>query len=429
VGGRRLFAALVSAALASAGGDALASPEDVFGFGPRSVAMGATGAADAEGFGAVWANPALLSLARERAITLGLFGASFDLHAPRRLSYDPLRGSVIGAVLPVPFGGALERRVALGLGFFTPFDLVVRGRILAPETPQFLLADRTQSVAVQAGVGVDVGWGVRVGGGFAALAALDGSVVVATDTSGRVGTQVEDTLVASYAPVLGASVDLGSSWRVGLTFRGQLVGRFDVVIRVRDLGPIVVPPLDISGIAQFDPWQLALEVARVRGPWRGAIGATYKRWSAYPGPAEPTVRCPPAGTPNFDGDCTPLVPPAAGYHDVVVPRAGVERVIEAAEGVTMKLRAGAFFEPSPAPPQTRESNWLDSHRTALTLGYGLSLARPLPAIDLDVFAQLHVLHPRTHEKDADVAATNPGARGLVSSGTILAGGMTAGVRF
>ncbi|KYG04117.1 hypothetical protein BE21_48385, partial [Sorangium cellulosum] len=290
---RRGFAPLVAAGLALApAGVARASPEDVLGFGARASAMGATGAAVAEGYEAVYANPALLSLSRERRLTLGLEGAIFDLRAGgRRLSYPPLRGSLIGATVPIPFGGALADRVTIGLGFFAPFDVVVRGRILYPETPQFPVADRTQSVAAQAALGASLGRGVRVGAGFAALAALSGSVTVATDASGRVGTLVEDTLVASYGPILGASYDIGA-YRVGATFRGELAGRFDVVIRAEDLGGIAVPPLHIAGIAQYDPAQVALEVARVKGPWKVAIGATYKRWSAYPGPAEATVRCP-----------------------------------------------------------------------------------------------------------------------------------------
>jgi long-chain fatty acid transport protein len=112
-----------------------------------------------------------------------------------------------------------------------------------------------------------------------------------------------------------------------------------------------------------------------------------------------------------------------------VPRVGVERIVEAAEGVTMKLRGGLFYEPSPAPVQRRESNYYDSARAALTLGYGLALHGPMPPIDLDLFGQLHVLVPREHDKDPDIAASNPGAPGVTSSGVIVAGGMTAGVRF
>jgi long-subunit fatty acid transport protein len=402
-----------------------ASPEDVFGFGPKSVAMGGTGAASAEGMGAVYGNPALLSLSRERSLTLGLFGAAFDLHANADVPYGALKGGIVGAVVPVPFGGSLRERVTLGLGFFTPTELIVRGRILYPETPQFFVADRTQSVAVQAGLGIDVGHGLRIGGGFSALAALSGSVLVATDATGRIGTVVEDTLVASYAPTLGATFDLGDKYRAGLTFRGALEGRFDVVIRVRDLGQIVVPPLHISGMAQYDPMQLAGEIARVAGPWRAAVGLTWKRWSAYPGAPEATVRCAlfdtETNTPLTDS-CAALVPESPGFSDTFVPRLGVERRFEPAADVTLHARAGYFFEPTPAPEQTKRGNFFDEARSAFTAGYGVSLARPLPPVSLELFAQVHVLHGRTHEK-AD------GSGRFETGGLLYAGGTTATVAF
>ncbi|WP_437820806.1 OmpP1/FadL family transporter [Sorangium sp. So ce1078] len=431
----RGIAPLLAAGLALApAGAAQASPEDVLGFGARASAMGATGAAVAEGYEAVYANPALLSLSRERRLTLGIEGAIFDLRAGgRRLSYAPLRGSLIGATVPIPFGGALADRVTIGLGFFAPFDVVVRGRILYPETPQFPIADRTQSVAVQAALGAALGRGVRVGGGFAALAALSGSVSVATDASGRVGTLVEDTLVASYGPILGASYDIGA-YRVGATFRGELVGRFNVVIHAEDLGGIAVPPLHIAGIAQYDPAQLALEVARVKGPWKVAIGATYKRWSDYPGPVEATVRCPdvdPGTGEPFTGSCGAPAPADPDYSDTVVPRVGVERSLALRPGATAHARGGAYIEPSPAPEQTGASNVYDNARVALSLGYGLALAAPLPRLTLDVFAEVQLLLPRAHQKRGEQAAgVGEGDAGAVRTrGALVAGGTTLGVAF
>jgi long-chain fatty acid transport protein len=427
---RRTASVLATVALALCASPASASPEDIFGFGARSMALGATGAASAEDYEAVYANPALLSTARDRSLTLGLAGAVFDMRTETpgrgsvRLPYEALRGSFIGATLPLPFGGVLRDRVAIGLGFFTPFGLVVRGRILYPEKPQWLLADRAQSVAVQAALGVHVVSGLRVGVGFAALAALTGDVLVASDASGRIGTVVEDTLVASYGPIAGASWDLGKDHRVGATFRGELVGRFEVVINARDLGEIVVPPLHISGIAQYDPAQVALEAARVRGPWRWAAGLTFKHWSAYPGPAEGTVRCP-VEAPG----CAALVPPDPDYSDTVVPRVGVERALPLATGAEARLRAGYFLEPSPAPEQSGQGNAFDNWRSVVTLGYGLALAEPLPPLDLELFGQMHLLHPRTHDKDPSVPAGNAGAPSTESSGVIVAGGATARVRF
>lgn len=435
---RGLPALGLTALLGLSAARAHASPEDVFGFGPRSSAMGATGAAIGQGYEAVYSNPALLSLSHQRALTLGFVSAAFDLRAQGltstndRLSYGPLHGSVIGATLPVPFGGALKDRITIGLGFFTPLDLVVRGRILYPETPQFPIADRTQSVAVQAGVGIDLGHGIRIGGGFAALAALSGSVLVATDASGRIGTVVEDTLVASYGPIVGVSYDLGDAYRIGATFRGTLIGRFNVVINVRDLGDLVVPPLNISGVAQYDPWQVALEVARVKKPWRAALGATFKRWSAYPGPVNATVRCPWLDPDSFaliTDPCGALVPAPPRYTDTVAVRAGVERTFDPAPGVELSSRGGIFVEPSPAPPQEGEGNLYDNTRVALSLGYGLALGPPWPSLNLDFFQQLQVLVPRTHDKAASVPADNPAGPSVVSQGVIVAGGMTAGVRF
>jgi long-subunit fatty acid transport protein len=422
---RRAFAlALLGAALVAAPARlAESSPEDVFGFGPRTMAMGGAGAALGRGFETVWGNPALLSEQRQRELSLGLLGAVFDLRAPTRLNYDSLAGGFVGAVLPVPFVGALEDRVTIGLGFFTPFDLIVRGRILYPEKPQFPVADRTASVAVQVGLGVDIGHGIRLGGGFAALAALTGSVLVAQDSSGRIGTVVEDTLVASYGPILGASFERGA-YRVGAAFRGELAGRFNVVIQVRDLGQIVVPPLNISGLAQYDPLQVALEVARVKGPWRVTAGATYKHWSAYPGPAEATVRCP-------EGEsCAASAPDPVNFSDTIVPRLGAEHVLSPKPGVSMMLRAGYFLELSPAPLQTRKANLFDDTRSVFGIGYGLELRAPFPSLRFDLAGQLQVLHGRSHGKDADVLANDPGATPEIeTSGIIGAGAATIGVGF
>lgn len=445
-GARRaaLGAVLGGLVAACAARDATASPEDVLGFGARTGALGATGAASAEGYEAVYANPALLTYSHDVKLHLGLVGADFELSTKlgKRPStaapYDRLAGSLIGATLPIPLGGVMKDRLTLGFAFFTPFNLIVRGHILYPEKPQFLLPDRTQSVAVQAGLGIDLSWwdgrrrseGLHVGGGFAALAALAGDVLVAVDGTGKIGSSVSDTLVAAYAPVVGASMDVAKGYRVGAVFRGQLVGRFDVQILVKDLGAITVPPLQISGVAQYDPWQIQAELARTAGPLRGAISLTYKHWSAYPGPPEATVRCPTDPETGKVDPCGALVPPAPHYHDTVVPRLGLEYVIPARSGVEMMARAGYAFEPTPAPKQHREPNLFDESRSMITFGYGVAIRPPILAgLDIDAFCQVHVLHGRDHVKDASVAAENPGAPSTSTSGFVLAGGTQVGVAF
>jgi long-subunit fatty acid transport protein len=397
---------------------AAASPQDVFGYGPRSSAMAGAGTSIGQGFETVRSNPALLSLSHERSLSVGWFGAFFDLSANQRVPAEAVSGTLIGGALPLPFEGFLKDRLTLGLGFFTPFKLVARARLLYPEKPKFPFADRTQSVAVQMGLGLDIGHGLRLGGGFAALAGLTGAVLVATDASGRVGTVVEDTLVAGYGPILGASFERGP-YRVGFTYRGELKAPFDVVIEVRDLGSIVVPPLHISGLAQYDPHQAELEVSRAIGPFHVALGATYRRWSDYPGAVEPTVRCPPTALGQEPLPCAPLIPAPPRYSDTVAPRIGAEGEFPIARGMTLKARAGYAFEPSPAPEQNERPNDFDNHRSVFALGYGLSLAAPLPRLDVDVFGQLHLLHDRDHHK--------PGGEVFKTHGTAVALGATLGV--
>src|SRR5581483_7531066 len=92
-------------ALALAGATAGASEPDLFGLGARSSAMGATGVADAKRarltFGYV--------LARYR---LSLDGA----HRP----VDATDGVVFGAAIPLPFGGVMAERLAIGIAFYSP---------------------------------------------------------------------------------------------------------------------------------------------------------------------------------------------------------------------------------------------------------------------------------------------------------------------
>ncbi len=434
-----IFAAAVALALVSS--SAAASPEDIFGYGNRSPAMGGTGVASSKGFEATYTNPALLANIRERTLTLGFQSGAYDLHAdgdglPGRVSYQPMRGIVIGAGFPVPFGGVLKDRVGVSFAFYTPTDVIVRGKILYPETPQFpLLPDRSQSLAVRGGIGADIGWGVRVGAGFAALAEIAGTVLVATDATGRVGSRVEDQLVATYAPTFGATWDIPidgpNKWRVGATYRGTLDARFSVEIDATKLSTLKLPVFNIAGVAQYDPAQVAVEIAHDRGPWVFAAGGVFKFWSKYPGLVEPTILCP-ADNP----DCGALQPTRIPFSNTLVLRAGGERAFAIARGATAFLRAGLFREPTPVPStlptsqawdQTAKATvavptrFLDGDRWAFTLGGGIAMTKPLPPISLDVWGQYHLMP----SQKVDVQSTT----GATISGHVLAVGLLAGVSF
>jgi long-chain fatty acid transport protein len=411
--------------------------------------MGGTGAASSTGADAAYTNPALLSLVHRNVLTLGLTGAVFNLHAdgtglPGRVSVLPARAYVVGAEVPIPFGGMLKDRVAVGMVFYTPTDALLRGSILYPETPEFpLLADRAQSLAIRIGTGVDLGYGLRAGVGFAALAELVGSIDV-INTAGNVGANVDDQLIATYAPTIGLAYDLpfdrapdGSPrWRIGATWRGTLEATFAVNVDASKLSTLNLPVFNIAGVAQYDPSELSLEVAHQRDGWTFAAGFTWKHWSAYPGVFEPTILCP-AGT-----DCAALTPPVIAYSDTLVPRAGAEKVFALPRHTSVRARAGFFLEPTPVPgslPSSQAYNqstqglvdvptrFFDTTRYVFSLGAGVDLGDYGP-FTVDVWAQYHVLAPTTVSTCAGgQCAPDPGPAKL--SGNVLAYGLLAGVRF
>jgi hypothetical protein len=289
------------------------------------------------------------------------------------------------------------------------------------------------------GVGVDIGHGIRVGAGFAALAEIVGSVVVATDSTGKVNSQIDDQLVATYAPILGASWErplLGGTLRVGAVFRGALSAQFSVSIDASKLTSLALPIFNIAGIAQYDPLQAGLEVAWENTKWKLAVGATWKHWSDYAGPLEPTIPCP-AG----DAGCGSLQVTPIGFSDTVVPRAAVQRTLALSRSAAFHARGGYFFEPTPVPSHLLASQaydiasmslvsvptrYFDADRHVFTAGLGVSLQKPL-RMDIDAFAQLHVLAPRTETVDAGEPNGNPSTANV--SGFIAVTGIQVGVGF
>jgi long-chain fatty acid transport protein len=91
-------------------------------------------------------------------------------------------------------------------------------------------------------------------------------------------------------------------------------------------------------------------------------------------------------------------------------------------------RLGYFFEPSPLPEQTEETNLWDNHRHALTIGYGIEMTEPV-GLDIDLFYQLHILAPRTHHKSDDVPESNPGSPRVRVSGLVHNTGLVGTLRF
>ncbi len=415
---------------------ARASAPDLLGFGARSCAMGATGVAHASGYESTYVNPAGLPEAYNKRLTVGYvfgdfeLGMSSNIRRIRPPRVDLTSGILIGANIPLNFAGWLRHKMWVGMGFYLPTGVVTRARVPLPGQPHFsLLESRTQVVGVMVAGGVEPYPGLRLGAGVLALAALTGTVWISADAAGSIGSVVEQQLIVDYAPIFG--VMWTPPWvrrlTAGITYRGESVAQFDVVLK-NDLGsalPLGIPKMTIEGIAQFDPQQVALEVAY--RPIRGMVLAAqiaWKDWSRYPQPTKNVT------------DAAPKQP-SPRFHDTVVARLGLEQVL-AVKRWRLAFRGGYWYEPTPIREQRGLLNMLDNDRHVLSVGFGAALSRGLVVpFSVDVFFQYHHMVVRRHTKDQAVVA-EPGADPMLVQyarssfktwGQLLVAGLQLGVEW
>lgn len=382
-----------------------ASPSDVFGTGSASVAKAATGVANDGGPAATHQNPALLGGAGEQRFRFGLGSARFVLEAAtpsQRLDFSDQVGTAqFGLRLPLRLQSPLTDRLALGLHATTPASVIARVRILDSARPQFpLLATHTDSLNLDVGFGVELPGNLRVGAAVMWLANLRGSIAIDAGASGTVSTITDDELLLTQAPIVGAAWHEGP-FAFGAVFRGELVSEFDLAVTLEDLDPIVLPPLEVTGIAQYDPAQFQLEAAWSEARWELTVGASYKLWFGLERFKGPSVRCP-----DDVASCGDRGVPELGTRNTLVPRLSVERELALTPKADAVLRLGYFYEPSPLPAQTGASNIWDNPRHALSFGYAVLLRQPWPEAAFGVALQRHFLVPRRHLK-ADAAPADP----------------------
>ncbi len=411
-------------------GPALASPVDLFGYGARGQGLAGAIGATAEGAESVYYNPAGLAFGTRPSFAIGYQLGSFDLRygvgdgemqTSEALDAPALS---LGFAVPIPFGGILEDRLALGFGFVIPQTSILIADIERPADPTFLIVEnRAQTVSIQAALSFRINDALCLGIGTIALAELDGAIDVAPNAAGRIGAKVTDELIADYALVAGVMLRLLPrelearrvyGLALGLTYRGESIAEFNLPITA-DLGEsfgIPIPEITVRGVASYDPSEVSLEATlRPIDQLSVALGATWEQWSTFPLPL--AYAAVPEGTPPQ---------PLPNFEDVFSFKIGLEGDIALGDDFRLLPRFGFSYAPSPVPDQTGFHNHLDSDRMIFALGIGARWGR----VRLDIAAQLHDLAERTSTK-VDAPETNPGFPSITSTGHFLFGAIELGV--
>ena len=413
----RLCAAMVIA-IALGAANARANPIDAFGYGSRAAAMGGAATAASEDSSANYYNPAGLVHGHDLRIDIGYRYAEPILRMNGRdIGVDASRGFLIGLVAPGHIG---PFRFAFGASLWLPDQRLTRVRSLPFDQPRFVMFDnRPQRLYLAANLAIQIIPGLYIGGGLTFMSRtagqlfLKGSVAVSDPDASSLVSKIDVDLQAVRYPQAGILWEPTPWLSIGASYRHSFVLKLDQQFRIDgNIGNPGLPPVVENGYLAvhsvsmdlFQPWQLTGGAAlRLKRTILVTFDVTFARWSEFPVPAANLTLGLDIGVYN---DKVNLPPPrsypSSGFHDIVIPRAGIEWRAWQWPKMAIDLRGGYSYEPTPVPEQVGESSFADSDKHTFAVGAGLELTnvtsilpRPL-AIDAH-FAATY-LPPRFNHK-------------------------------
>jgi long-chain fatty acid transport protein len=435
--------AIVVLALVTAA-PARANPIDAFGFGSRAAALGGAYTAIADDSSASYYNPAGLVRGDDLRVDIGYRWAHPLLRLNGRdTGVDDTRGVVAGLVAPGAIG---PFRYAVGVALALPDQRLTRVRSLPFAEPRFVYYDnRTQRLLLSTNLAIQIVPGLYVGGGLTYMSrtqgalGLRGSVAVSNPDDSALVSKIDVDLVAVRYPQVGLLWEATRWLALGVSYRHSFLLDLDQQFRIDgNIGNPGLPPVVQGGYFAahttstdlFQPWQLTVGAAVRFGRLLITYDLAFHRWSEMPVAASHldlgldikqfnnAVHLPPSR--DY---------PAPGFHDIVVPRLGVEwRAVER-ERWSLDVRGGYVYEASPAPEQTGESNLVDNDKHTFSIGAGVAIARLggvfLHPVTVDAHVALTWLPPRAHRKDDPLDPVGD----YVSDGVVVQMGLMLGSRY
>jgi long-chain fatty acid transport protein len=388
---RPLAACLLALALCA---PARASTPDVFGFGSESTSLAGAVTACASDFSAAFYNPAGLALAgAARTVAFGVTGYTSELsiRGARQSISDPL-GFELGVRAPVPLGGALRDRIAVGFALHMLPDQIVRVIAHTPEEAFFPYYDnRTQRLVVLPAIAAKVTPRLSLGLGFNFLAGLSGKVQTSQGGTRTLEPRIDEKIFSTVKLHAGVHFDATPKLQLGLAYRQG----FSVPFKTFTMNSVAGTDIDINIDAEglFTPDEVWAGAAFTQGHVRVSLDGGYLRWSAWRGPYVAVSSVLPIAGP-FE-----VTPPAVPYNDIYSVRAGLSWQVLDRDAASLMLRAGGGFEPSPMPDQPGVTNLLDGNKIILSAGAGLQLQHLLPQpVRIDAHVMAHLVQSRTFAK-------------------------------
>lgn len=421
---RRLVSSVALAAVVLAGSvdRAHANPPDILGFGSRGAGMGNANSAIATDSSANYYNPA--GLVRGKELTISL---SYQLAQPflklngRDMGVNESRGLAVSIAAPGRIG---PFKFAFGVGVWLPDQRLTRTRQLAFEQPRFVYYDnRMQRFLLSANIAVQIWRGLYIGAGLNFMSRtagglqLKGTVDPIIPNDSALISNIQIDLLAVRYPQAGIAWEATKYLTLALVYRHRFSLSVDQRFRIDgDVGSAGSAPIvedaylavRTQSLDHFHPWQLTAGAA-VQITRRLLVTAelTFAAWQDFKTPASrldisvdlkqfnDQVNLPAAR--SF---------PNPGFRNIVIPRIGAEWRGFDHHRWAVDLRGGYSYEPTPAPDQIGESNFADTDKHTMTVGFSFEIKPSMGILQhpwtFDVNLGTTFLPPRTTRKSSAV---------------------------
>jgi|GEM_PF-2757589 len=443
---------------------------DLYGFGSRGPAMGNAYCAIAEGFSAVYYNPAGLS--KIESIDAGVGFLSTENH------FKPLKNIVLGADKDNPgilltgnikfddngatgmwggFGASVTKKLSVGLGIFLPdsqYLAILKSQ--SQREPHYLnFENRPKRLSLLAGASLKLSEHLAVGVGANILYGPDGNVNATISSQAESRVDLSLVFKPRISPIFGILYNPSPALGFGLTYHGELYhGKLDLDVDGQmNMGTLNMPVLaQMSSIIFNTPQRISAGIAYTpTDSLTLAVEVAWKDWSSFndaslgvnfnSGPG--TIGT--AELPEIDLQFEKVFSP--NFKDTVVLGIGGEYrfgsfcPFEFLGNIDFNLRVGYTFEPTPIPDQNGLTNFLGSDRHIITFGTGVRALDPFrtgKTIRMDLLFQLHILEKKNvtkdkpyYDLDGDGIEETPvvGYPGYKISGNALVCGLTIGINF
>jgi len=414
-------------------GSAEASPFETYGLGGRAIAMGGAVSSIAEDYTATHYNPAGLAFADRPMIAAGFVYGTPNLRLTGDNPYfnyagdtplngenqdiDDIRAFQVGGTFPLT--RVRLKFLKVGVAANVPTSSLIRAVSVDAKKPHFVFfVAHPHRLEIKACLAMKIFSKLSVGAGVEILIDLDFPLKLQFFNINETFLVGDVTTPPRFSPVAGLKFKPIGSLSLSAVYRGEMQNDIQMDLGLTTGGELFVPTVDFSLISFYKPQEVVLGASYVFKE-KLLVGLDVA-WMDY-SKAKTHM-------PTYEFDVPEIVrvflsmvnAPPPDFHDVFVPRVGVEYAIN--EHVA--VRSGYFYKPSPVPDQTGSNNYADSNRHGISAGVGVSFHDPWgllrKPINIDAAFQAQILeHRYVVKEDPNDPAGNYSIDGEVFLGGIF----------